>query len=214
MIRIKNNLDVEIKKEVVHEKIGEGETIYVGKPKAKNFKDFCLENAIKTYVKEDKVAFGFSSLEELYKTLDSLSEEEAKQISSIISSQEPAPYSSHIGLIYNQLPKLAKQSAAVGMGASILAYYETQSILISLSSGAISAYLAFSYLTNKTYKEKCHERTHVEQRMTKLREHDRFFQPPQRITLTSDQIKKFKDNINQVFEDKEFRKLTLPGKLS
>ena len=216
MIRIKTNLDIEIKKEVIHENVGYGEIIYLNKrkPKAKSFKQFCLENAIKDYVKEDKIAFGFSSLEELHKSFDSLSEEEAKKISAIISSQEPAPYSSHIGLIYKQLPKLAKQSAAIGVGASIVAYYETQSILMSLSSGAISAYLAFSYLTNERYKEKCHERTLIEQRMGKLQEHDRFFQPRRSFTITTEQIKRFKDNLNHVFEDKESGKFKLPGKLS
>jgi hypothetical protein len=203
MIAIKTS-NAELKKEVVSEKKGL-QIISLNKVssiKTENFSDFRLRNAIKTYIKEDKVAFGFSSLEELYKTLDTFSDEKARQVSEIVSSQGPAPYSFYLGLISSQLPKLAKHSVVVGVGASLLAYYETHSILISLSSGAISACVAFSYLTNKTYKEKCHERALVQQRIEKLQKHDRFFKPIS--TITSEQIKPFNDGHAELILSKKF----------
>lgn len=184
----------------------------ISERRAKDFDLFCLEHAIKGYVNKNKVGFGFLSIEELNRKLDAISDEEAKEVSRVISSQEPAP-SSNLGFTSNQLPRFAKQSAAIGIGACIVTYYETQGILLPLFTGIASAYLAFSYLISIACKEKVEERMLINKRMDKLQEHDRFFKPLQVATIPSEQLERLKANINEIFVDRESNKLNLPGKL-
>lgn len=83
------------------------------------FKTFCLEHAIKTYVKENKAGFGYSDISELYQALDSLSKEEWANIGPFLSSQAPTPFSSKMGLICDELPKIAKQGAASAVATAL-----------------------------------------------------------------------------------------------
>jgi ankyrin repeat protein len=152
--------------------------IRVVRERPEAFDKFCLEHAIAVYVKDKKVAFGYSSMEELYHALDALSEKEWKHMRMVVSSQKPAPFSWKMGLIFDQLPKMGKQSAAIGAMVALLTYYESQSILLSVTTGSLSAVLAWSYLTEAGYKQKINERLGREQRVQELRQHDRFFKAP------------------------------------
>ncbi len=175
-----------------------------GERQAKDFDKFCLEHAIEVYVKDKKAAFGYSSIEELYHALDSLSEEEWKHMSMVVSSQKPALFSWKMGLIFDQLPKMGKQSAAIGVAAALFTYYATQNILLSVATGSLSAVLALNYLTEAGYKQKINERTISEQRVSELQQH-RFFktQPVynvqqldehQRVRGYSEQVKELSYN--------------------
>lgn len=149
-----------------------------GERQAKDFDMFCLEHAIEAYVKNKKSAFGYSSIDELYLALDSLSAEEWKHIRIVVSSQEPVPFSFKLGIINNQLTQMGKQSAAIGTLVAILTFYETKSILLAVTTGSISAMLAWNYLTEARYKQKINERALQEQRVSELQQHDRFFKAP------------------------------------
>lgn len=154
---------------------------------AKNFEEFCLEHAIELYVQEGKIGFGFSTLEDIAKKLEELSEKPGKKMSCFIAKQEE-PYSSDLGLIgTQQLPGLIKKSVGFGIGASIITYYETQNILLSVGSGALSACLAFQYLSRGN-AEKIDERHQVEKRIGKLQEHDRFFKAPQEFFFSQNAV--------------------------
>ncbi len=141
----------------------------------KDFATFCLEHAIEIYVKDKEAAFGFSSIEELYQILDSLSEEEWRHISSVISSQKPVSFSSKIGPISDQLSRIRKQSAAIGITTALFTYYATRNISLSVIAGSLSAVFAWKYLTETDYKQKINERTIREQRVSELQQHNRFF---------------------------------------
>ena len=150
--------------------------IIIGGPRqAEDFDKFCLEHAIKMYVKEKKATFGYSSIEELYQKLDSLSEEEWGNMSMVISSQKAAPFSWKMGLIFDELPKMGKRSAGIGVATAIFAYYATQNILFAVTTGSLSAVLAWNYLTEAGYKQKINERTRRDQRVNELQQHNRFF---------------------------------------
>ncbi len=140
-----------------------------------NFKQFCLNHAVEEYVKNKKAAFGYSSIEELYKALDTLSEDEWEHMRLIISSQEPSPYSFELAPIWNQLPSIGKKTAITGIATTLAIYYETQSIFLSVTTGLLSATLAWMYLKEKACKQKNNERSGRYERVNELNQHDRFF---------------------------------------
>ena len=154
-----------------------------GERQPKGFEQFCLDHAVEEYVNDKKATFGYSSIEELYKALDSLSEQEWEYMRMIISSQEPAPYSFKFGLISDHLPKMGKQSVLLGLMVTLLIYYETQNILLSVTAGSVSAGLAWNYLTETAYKQKVNERSVKHERVSDLQQHDRFFKSSQHLPI-------------------------------
>lgn len=151
----------------------------IGERKPQDFGEFCLDHAVKEYVERKKPGFGFSNIEEVYKALDSLPEEKLNHISRIIASQNPSPSSFKHHLISDQLSKIHKQSATLGLTFTLLTYYETRNILLSVIIGSLLAFFAWAYLTEIAYKQKVNERSGREKRVENLQEHDRFFKSSQ-----------------------------------
>ncbi len=161
-----------------------------------------LDEAVQAYIKDKRMAPGYSGVEELHKALDSLSEEEWKYMNLVISSQEPAPYSFKFGLISDQLPRMGKQSAMIGLVAALLTYYETQSILLAVGAGSLSATLAWNYLTETAYQQKVNERSGQEERIRDLRQHNRFFKSPPRDSNMQIDLGRMRTNISEAVKYK------------
>lgn len=144
-----------------------------------SFEQFCLDHAVEAYVKDKMAAFGYSSIEELYKTLDSLCEEEWQHMREVIAAQEPTPYSHKYDLIFDELPRMSKQSAMIGLLVTLLF---SKNMLFSVGVGSISAVVALIYLTENAHNLKFTERSAKYERMSDLQQHDRFFKSAQRLS--------------------------------
>lgn len=148
----------------------------------KSFEQFCLEHAVEKYIKNKNMGFGYPDFHELSKALDALTEDEWKQMEKFIASNNPTPYSFKFGLISKELPKFAKQSVLLGLAVAFITYYETQSILLSVNIGTLSAALAWNYLTDRSYNNKVNKREAKYERINDLQKHNRFFKPIQIYT--------------------------------
>ena len=137
-----------------------------------------LEKSVEEYVNTGRVLADYSSLEELYQDLDSLSEEDWASLSITISSMAPMPYSFKYGPISDQLPGIIKKSILAGIMTSIVTYYETESVLAGVAAGAFTASLAWSVLSERACKNEAHKEALLQKRVDNLLQHDRFFKPP------------------------------------
>ncbi|MEO8964718.1 MAG: ankyrin repeat domain-containing protein [Gammaproteobacteria bacterium] len=180
------------------------------KMKAEDYKQFCLQHASEEYVKNGILVYGFSTLDQLCKVLNNLSAEEWKQMRMIIESQKPEPYSFKYGPISDQIPKIIKQSVAIGILTALLFYYETQSIIISAGAGLISATLAWSFLSERATQQDLQVRNNQLQRASTLLSHDRFFKSYEQIASQErgNQVARLCAGLNLDLEDQGNHLLT------
>jgi hypothetical protein len=162
-------------------------TIFLGvrtnRTEAKDYEIFRLEQAVEEYVCNNKISYGYISLNQLIGKLDNLSEKEWAHFRMVISSNKPAPYSFKYRPIWDQIPNITKKSALIGLIVSIGIYYVSHDILKSVASGFLSAYFAWQILTELACKNNSLQRDVQENRVNNLLQHDRFLKPiPRRIS--------------------------------
>lgn len=176
----------------------------IGRTQAKDYDVFRLEHAIEAYVNSNKISYGYADLNQLFETLDNLSEQQWKHFRMVISSNKPEPYSFKYGPIWNQIPNITKKSALIGLLASIAIYHATHDILLSVTTGSLSAVFAWKILTEMACKNNLERRSVQEKRVNNLLQHDRFFKSRpsmreiQQLNEIQDELDQLGNNSNKV----------------